>query len=448
MTICIAGFSDLIARNLLSTEFLPLLEKGGHRIVILTTKDRETYFKKEYEKGNTIVEAHAFPEMSRADRFWYEVIVNLVDTSTMRTIKRSEFTDTKKVLDYTAFLVLSKLGRLPFIPPLIRALYGFCMRKNEKRYADLFEKYSPDLVIATDVQSIHDIRLLAAAKARKIKTLGMVRSWDNLTSKGILPVLPNWLIVHNEEIKYEAIRISRVPEKNIFVINGIPHYDHYQTEKRTPREEFLKKIGLDPNKKTIFYAPPADHFLGDNDTSSYILELLMQIDANILVRLPIWGSVGLGKVKIRENVFLDNPRTPFKNLGINNMELSREKDFHLADCLAASDVVFSGPSSLAIDAAFFGKPIIMIGFDNPNKTIKTRKSVKTFLAYNHLRSLVEAGGVRVVGDPKELQEAVREYFENPAKDKEGRERIVEEKFGTLLDGRASHRLADFVLSKL
>ena len=73
--------------------------------------------------------------------------------------------------------------------------------------------------------------------------VGMVRSWDNCYSKGILKAIPDTVIVNNETIKRESFDIHGVDEDTICPV-GVPQYDHLSKILETEeREEFLQSIG-------------------------------------------------------------------------------------------------------------------------------------------------------------------------------------------------------------
>ena len=87
----------------------------------------------------------------------------------------------------------------------IRWLDYFTMKKS--RYSKYFSLYQPRLVFATDVFNDNDVYLLAEALSRKVGTVGMIRSWDNFTTKGFFRVKPDHLLVHNEILKKEAVGV-------------------------------------------------------------------------------------------------------------------------------------------------------------------------------------------------------------------------------------------------
>ena len=67
---------------------------------------------------------------------------------------------------------------------------------------------------------------LHAARTLGIPTIGYVNSWDNLTSKGTIHVVPDLYIVWNEPIALEAVEIHDVPRPTVR-ITGAPHLDMF-----------------------------------------------------------------------------------------------------------------------------------------------------------------------------------------------------------------------------
>ena len=66
-----------------------------------------------------------------------------------------------------------------------------------------------------------------AARRLGIPTIGYVNSWDNLTSKGTVHVLPDMFIVWNEALAAEAVRRFTTSRASSIRVTGAPHLDHF-----------------------------------------------------------------------------------------------------------------------------------------------------------------------------------------------------------------------------
>jgi hypothetical protein len=92
-----------------------------------------------------------------------------------------------------------------------------------------------------------------AARALGIPTLGYVNSWDNLTSKGTVHVLPDQFVVWNEPLAREAVDLHLVPAA-IIRITGAPHLDHFFTMRPTAtHEEIGGEMGCATDRPYVIY---------------------------------------------------------------------------------------------------------------------------------------------------------------------------------------------------
>jgi CDP-glycerol glycerophosphotransferase (TagB/SpsB family) len=269
----------------------------------------------------------------------------------------------------------------------------------------------------------------------------MVRSWDNVTSKTLLSHIPDYMVVNSERVKREVEYYGDVTPERIYVC-GVPHYDRYISQECMPRIQFLNKHGLNANKKTILFATPGDNYLENNPITPLVLDTLADIDANIFVRLPLVGKEDIASYRPPKNVVFDDPGN---YQDFTQVHMTMNADRHLANCLNAADVVITWASTMILDAAVFGKPVILVGFDATPRPY--HYSVVRYYDYEHHQFILKSGGVRLVKSPAELKYWVRRYLADPSLDREGRAKIVKEYCGAL-DQRAGRRLGEFLLEKL
>ncbi len=454
-TVFITSFFGLSARNILSTRILDILSQSPDtRIVILAPQEKKANYESFFvgDKKNVIVEGVALKNArmdafkwasaskSWLERLFFSLFLNASDTSTLRVVRTVERHGGYYVGSFLHW-VLAKLGNLKLFRSLLRHLDYVLLSKN--RHKEYFEKYQPAIVFATDVFNEHDIQVMREARARKIKIIGMVRSWDNITSHGLNRMIPDKLIVNTPKIKEEAIKYNDVLPENIF-ISGIPHYDRYTAKFRTSRENLFKELNLDPSKKTIFFAPPSDMYTKNNPVSVQVIKELEKLDgAQLIIRPYMVGEVKLGNIKpISGKLAID---APSKHLSMADADLAPKEDAHLADLLYHSDVVVAVASTLAIDAATLGKPVVFIGFDGEARPYWN--SLRRYYDYDHQRYLLNTKGVRLASNIREFVECVSAYLKNPSLDKENRKKIADE-FCWKLDERSSERAGEFLINEL
>lgn len=126
-----------------------------------------------------------------------------------------------------------------------KALIEAQMRFTPDLYADIFEKYQPDLVIASTPGWRIDRYLLREASRRGIETLAVIVGWDNPSSYAIPGAPVDWATCWSQEQKDELVFGSDWPRDRVN-IGGIPSYDgYYRKSWQLPRDEYFRMHGLD-----------------------------------------------------------------------------------------------------------------------------------------------------------------------------------------------------------
>jgi hypothetical protein len=116
---------------------------------------------------------------------------------------------------------------------------------------------------------------------------------------------------------------------------------------------------------------------------------------------------------------------------------------HLAGLLAASDVVATPGSTLIIDAACAGTPIVNVSYDGPSIT-DSALSARRFLQYTHYAHAIATGGAALANSFEEFVEKSKAYMADPTIDAEGRARLIRQQLGEF-DGNAGRRTAERLL---
>src|SRR4029079_19052506 len=123
----------------------------------------------------------------------------------------------------------------------------------------------PDVLLITPLIGFgtYQADLVRAAKRHGIPVSFPVRSWDNLTNKGLLRDAPDQVLVWNDLQKREAIDLHGVPPASV-VVTGAPAYDHwFDWQPSRPRAELAAAPGPAPARPIVLYVgssrvmPPA-----------------------------------------------------------------------------------------------------------------------------------------------------------------------------------------------
>ena len=314
----------------------------------------------------------------------------------------------------------------------------------------VFNKYEPSLVISTHPISMDEYEYLSCSNKLGIRTIGIIKSWDNLTTKGYIPVKLDHYLAWNEIIKNELIKIHHVQESKISV-TGIPQFDLYFYKANIiKREKFLKKMNLDPNKKTIFFATSPSS-IGPEDPD-IIFEKMKFLKNNkikniqVIARLHPLDNIERYK-KLKDSNFSNLTfQIPGKNSnskisGIINPDFITE----LRDTLFHSDVTVNTCSTTSLDAVAMDKPIVNIAFDL--KPREYYKSCKRYYDFAHFQPILNSGATKLASNFDEYVNLIFRYLDNSDLEKKQR-RTLREIMCYKIDGQSSLRVVNAFLQQL
>ncbi|HEY7185536.1 MAG TPA: hypothetical protein VH436_03255 [Vicinamibacterales bacterium] len=137
-------------------------------------------------------------------------------------------------------------GWLRFIERLIptgAALDAFISEQN------------PDLLLVTPLVELgsQQVDYVKSARRLGVRSALCVASWDNLTSKGLIRVIPDHVIVWNESQKTEAVTMHGVAPEQVSV-TGAQLFDRWFADRPSrSRGEFCRMVGLDPSRPFVLY---------------------------------------------------------------------------------------------------------------------------------------------------------------------------------------------------
>ncbi len=442
---------DIIARNVLFTDFLPAL-LAGTEVIIATLPKRVAYMKEAVPEA-TIVSFERTPP-----RFLEKVVSALLHKAVVTEVTRwytwHWVTRGDKSYLYGIFerFVHLTLGKMRFLHGPLVALFERVSRDEGAH--TLLAQVAPDAVLALSLTHFHfDIPLAIAAKQKNIRLIGMVRSWDNLVTHGTIRVIPDIFIFQNEYIRQTARDYQPLPERLLSGEPvGLPHYDSAARDELLSREETFAHFGLDLKKKLILYGAMGDSFRFEAGMLPMFDELAragaFPADAQFFYRPhPTTSILGRKELQPPTHVIVDKT-TGF--VGERSPAVDREggQARRLFSLIAHADVVLATGSTFVLDAAALNRPTILLDFDPPGFDVPYWVSVKrVFDHFTHFMEYVKTNASPMAHTPEEIPKAVADALTHPGKYAEGRKRAVE-LFLAPLDGKAGCRLADRVLSEL
>lgn len=118
-----------------------------------------------------------------------------------------------------------------------------------------FDRIKPDVLLVTPLLYFgsRQVDYVRAARARGIRSVLAVGSWDHLTTKGLIHELPDRIIVWNELQRSEAVELHGARSEQV-TVTGAQAYDHwFATRPGTTRDAFCRHVGLPPERPYLLY---------------------------------------------------------------------------------------------------------------------------------------------------------------------------------------------------
>jgi hypothetical protein len=218
--------------------------------------------------------------------------------------------------------------------------------------------HNPDAVLITPLVDIGSRQLdyLRAAKARGVRTVLPVGSWDHLSSKALLRLMPDAVLVWNDVQKREAIEMHGAPAERVLV-TGAQCYDQWW--KRQPsrsREAFCARVGLKSDKPFVLYMC-SSLFRGTADEAQFVIEWIEAIRASSDPRLKDIGIL-VRPHPARLEEWQETDLSGYRHVaffGAHPVDQESKDDYF--DSMYYSAAVVGLNTSAFIEAAVVGKPV-------------------------------------------------------------------------------------------
>jgi len=121
---------------------------------------------------------------------------------------------------------------------------------------DFLTQLHPDLVVVSPLviiggSGVQETEVLKAARAVGIPTVVAVASWDHLTSKGLIRLIPDAVVVWNDIQAREAEQLHRVP-RNRIMVTGAQSFDRWFDRPRPDAiDTFRRSLGIEANRRIL-----------------------------------------------------------------------------------------------------------------------------------------------------------------------------------------------------
>lgn len=254
-------------------------------------------------------------------------------------------------------------SRMPLVgrPVTLAALTRFeRLMPSTDRMVDYLRAHAPDVVVLTALTYARSqqLDLLKAARALKIPVAAAILSWDHLSSKALVHVAPDMVLVWNAVQKQEAVEMHDLPADRV-VLTGAQCYDHWFTRKpERSREAFCRAVGLPPDRPFVLWVHSALSPVPEPPEPKLVVRWIEALrrhpdprvrDLGVLVRphperVKEWKGIGLERF----------PNVVFH--GRNPIDQAARDDYF--DSLYHSSAVIGLVTSAFLEAAIIGRPIL------------------------------------------------------------------------------------------
>ena len=327
------------------------------------------------------------------------------------------------------------------------------LRRLEQKYAvssraeylTALQEDGVTALLATHVHLPREQELMRTATKLRIPTVGLVRSWDNI-HKG-LRTRPDTLAVWNEINRGEAIALEDYSKDQIEIV-GAPQFDGYFQQSTSSRDEFMDRMGLDPNRPLILFAS-VGCFNPDMDETCWMEALVNAIDngdikgkPQVICRLHPWSHVShFQRFARHPDIQFSFVDKYYPSLG---WTMSTSDVAEMANMIQHSDVIITPGSTVAIEAAIFDRPTVIPVF-HPYQPELAESRFRIWAFTKHFKYLLDNKLVHITFDQAKYIEDINRGLDDPSWFAAERE-TLRETYVPFRDGSSTKRLARLLSS--
>lgn len=402
MNLLITLNSNIVIRNFIHTGVLERLSsRYGYKITVLTS----TFPSLQVPSGVNSIYVHQnysliFRFFIALNWFFHRLLRSryqqINDNNSYRLFFKSPFNNHwKHILLFFASYPFPRSKRIYRLISLFEKLSRFHNAVYEKEISSL----RPQVVIVTMPNSRSDYPVLCAATALNLRKILAIKSWDNVTTKGYLPVEGDAYCVWNEFMRWSLLSTWPTKSRCSVYVSGAPQLEYYvKYARRITRSSLLKMIFQESVDRYVVYATSPDTITkSDPEIIERLLEFLRPLGVGLVVKVHQLDNIS------RYDSFTDRAAVLYNLYRFNGTVCDGAGmycDDHGDSLLAANildsnfnilhhaDVVICTYSTIVFDAAACGTLTININFDYPRR-LRYYNSVERLSELEHFRSLKE-----------------------------------------------------------
>lgn len=343
------------------------------------------------------------------------------------------------------------LARFPVERAIENVLEPYLLRYERSPEAtERLTNLRPAVIVATGPFQFEQPAIVASAKRLGVKVLGLIPSWDNVSTKRRMLFRYDGYIVWSEQMKRELQRLYPHTRTVPVYVVGAPQFDvFFQPRFVEPREAFCARQSLAPGKPIILYAVGSPNFLHGEPAGALKVARAVAAgelgDVQLLVRPhPIHDNAELESLfgELGPRVRLQRTSRPGTPLTSRSQDAAQVADW--VNTFRHAAVVVNLSSTVTIDAALYDRPIVNLDFDPGPGAVDDQLVKDINHRWTHFKPIAESGGVWLANNHDEVCHAIRTYLTRPELHREARQWIVNH-VCQFADGRCGQRMAEAIL---
>jgi hypothetical protein len=300
----------------------------------------------------------------------------------------------------------------------LRELYA-SYRPSRARVTAVFDQAQPAFVLVASPGHLWlDHIVLDEARRRRIPSVCIVMSWDNLYSRGPMSRRPDHLLVWSDEMRRQAEEVHQFPRDRIHVVGALQFRPYATPVTQAELVRMRASVGLGDAEPFIAY-------VCGSRTSQYDVEDIMEMarrlrtgryrELRVVVRPHPQGSRAAYESLLAHGILLD--RSPdLTDAGTPPEVLDVPAIRHMASLLQdARFVISSWGTTALLEACIFDTPSVQLRWMDavPHELPGEVQLVRHFQRYIHMRAF-DATGARPYCDHPSALNDILEDLENRA----------------------------------
>lgn len=414
-TIAISFTEGRVIRDFFENDLVDKLQQVGHKVIFFTPAERVPNFKKYWEAQGVNV----YPLLPYTPSYKELRIENIR--------KRVKLKST-----YFHHWMLKRYGNY---------------FRTDKMLEDILKKENCNMLLITNPMFRQETLLWSTAKKLGIKTIGAVRSWDNLHQG--LRIYPDELLVWNEVNKQEAVELMGFPADKIHITGACQFDQYFNQDYIKTKTQFCDELKLDPNRPILTLASIGSLWPGYDE--NYMVDQLIDLihtnqipgKPQLVIRLhPVSKYECFAPYLKYDFVRISNIPNQIPALG---WTMKKEEVGFVGNLLRYSDVVISPGSTITIETAIFNTPTLFPTYHTYQPEFG-KQCYDIVLAMHHKR-LRELKLANFIEQPEDLLPAIIKSLTDKMWFSEERKKLFND-YIVFNDGKSTERLIEKINESL